>query len=123
MAGTFTVFAIRTSRADGGHGSSGRIVRRRGDLRPGQDVLVVAALQWCWAHLKRDFQALIDHPGDTRSNAWAATPDAQANCCSALWARYRDGTLTRRGWLRLMRPIRRKVDALLLRGVFSGNVA
>ena len=19
-------------------------------------------LQWCWAHLKRDFQALIDHP-------------------------------------------------------------
>lgn len=37
------------------------------------------------------------------------------------WARCRDGTITRTGMLRLMRPIRREIDGLLLRGVFSGN--
>ena len=37
------------------------------------------------------------------------------------WARYRDGTLTRTGMKRLMKPIRAEIEALLLRGVFSGN--
>ena len=37
------------------------------------------------------------------------------------WARCRDGTITRVGLLRLMRPIRQEIDSLLLRGVFSGN--
>ena len=37
------------------------------------------------------------------------------------WARYRDGTLTRLGWQRLMGPIQREIDALLLRGAFSGE--
>ena len=29
----------------------------------------VGRLQWCWAHLKRDFQALIDS-GDNQAEAW-----------------------------------------------------
>ncbi len=37
-----------------------------------------------------------------------------------LWARYRDGTLTRVGFQRLMKPIREEIDALLLRGKYSG---
>jgi transposase len=37
------------------------------------------------------------------------------------WARCRDGTITRTGMLRLLRPIRQEIDSLLLRGVFSGN--
>jgi transposase len=37
------------------------------------------------------------------------------------WARYRDGTITLRGLKGLLRPIRDEVDALLLRGAFSGN--
>ncbi len=37
------------------------------------------------------------------------------------WSRCRDGTITRTGMLRLMGPIRREIDSLLLRGVFSGN--
>ena len=37
------------------------------------------------------------------------------------WARYRDGTITWRGFQRLMQPIRREIDSLLLRGCFSGN--
>ena len=38
-----------------------------------------------------------------------------------LWVRYWDGTFTRRGWLRSMRPVREKINALLLRGVFLGR--
>jgi hypothetical protein len=39
-----------------------------------------ARLQWCWAHLKRDFQALIDHPRGDRDvppkivASWYLTP-------------------------------------------------
>ena len=37
------------------------------------------------------------------------------------WSRCRDGTITRTGMKRLLAPVRREVEALLLRGVFSGN--
>jgi transposase len=37
-----------------------------------------------------------------------------------LWARYRDGTLTRRGFKRQMQPIRQEINALLLRGAYAG---
>ena len=77
-------------------------------------------LQWCWAHLKRDFQALID-TGDHQAKRLGRELLPCVRELFRLWARYRDGTLTRVGWLRLMRPIRRQVDALLLRGAFSGN--
>jgi len=77
-------------------------------------------LQWCWAHLKRDFQALIDHP------------DGQVKCLGRdlmrptkelfrQWSRCRDGTITRQEFERLMPPIRRAIVDNLLRGVFSGN--
>ena len=77
-------------------------------------------LQWCWAHLKRDFQALID-TGDQQTKRLGRELLPCVRELFRLWARYRDGPLTRVGWLRLMRPIRRQVDALLLRGAFSGN--
>ena len=38
-----------------------------------------------------------------------------------VWSRYRDGTITRRGFVCLMKPIRHEIDALLLRGVYSHN--
>ena len=37
------------------------------------------------------------------------------------WTRCRDGTITRAGMLRLLRPTRERIEGLLLRGVFSGN--
>jgi transposase IS66 family protein len=77
-------------------------------------------LQWCWAHLKRDFQALID-TGDQQAKRLGRELLPSVRELFRLWARYRDGTLTRSGWLRLMRPIRVKVDALLLRGAYSRN--
>ena len=38
-----------------------------------------------------------------------------------LWARRRDGTLTREGFRRLTQAVRTRIDRLPLRGVFSGN--
>jgi transposase len=76
--------------------------------------------QWCWAHLKRDFQALIDDP-DHQVKRLGHDLMRPTRELFRHWARYRDGTITRVGMLRLMRPIRRQIDSLLLRGAFSGN--
>jgi transposase len=77
-------------------------------------------LQWCWAHLKRDFQALIDHP-DHQVKRLGRDLMRPTKELFRHWARCRDGTITRAEMLRLMRPIREEIDALLLRGAFSGN--
>ena len=77
-------------------------------------------LQWCWAHLKRDFQALIDH-ADRQVKRLGNDLMRPTRKMFSAWARYRDGTITWRGFQRLMHPIRQEIDNLLLRGVFSGN--
>ncbi len=60
-------------------------------------------LQWCWAHLKRDFQALADSDDGTvkRLGDDLLRPTGEL---FQLWARYRDGTLSRRAWVRRMEP-------------------
>ncbi|HEV2972471.1 MAG TPA: transposase [Pirellulales bacterium] len=77
-------------------------------------------LQWCWAHLKRDFQALIDS-GDPQAKRLGHELMRPTREMFHSWARYRDGTLSHRGLKRVMQPICRKVESLLLRGTFSGN--
>jgi transposase len=76
--------------------------------------------QWCWAHLKRDFQALVDHP-DHQVKRLGRDLMRPTRELFRHWARYRDGTITRTGMLRLLRPIRQEIDNLLLRGAYSGN--
>jgi transposase len=76
--------------------------------------------QWCWAHLKRDFQALVEHP-DHQVKRLGRDLMRPTRELFRHWARSRDGTITRAGMLRLMKPIRQEIDSLLLRGVFSGN--
>lgn len=120
VASTYTVFALRTTRA--------AVVREL--LTEAFDGVVncdrakrywnVGRPQWCWAHLKRDFQALIDHP-DHQVKRLGRDLMRPTRALFRHWARYRDGTITRRGVLRLLRPIREEIDGLLLRGVFSGN--
>jgi len=80
----------------------------------------VERLQWCWAHLKRDFQALIDS-GDGQAKRLGY--DLRRATCKLFehWANYRDGTITRAALLRRMAPVRREVERLLLRGAGSGN--
>ncbi len=75
-------------------------------------------LQWCWAHLKRDFQALIDS-GEGVKKRLGHDLMRPTRKLFAVWARYRDGTLTRNGFQRQMKPIRQVIDALLLRGAFA----
>lgn len=77
-------------------------------------------LQWCWAHLTRDFQALIDS-GDHQAKRLGRDLMRPTRRLFSVWARYRDGTLTRTGFQRLMGPIRREIEGFLLRGAFSGN--
>ena len=116
VADSYTVFALRTTRA----------------ATVLQDLLTdayngvvncdrakmywnVGRPQWCWAHLKRDFQALVDHP-DHQLKRLGRDLMRPTKELFRLWSRCRDGTLTRRGFERLMPPIRREIESLLLRG-------
>jgi hypothetical protein len=77
-------------------------------------------LQWCWAHLKRDFQAMIDG-GDSRAKhlGWRLR---RATCeLFEHWADYHAGRISRAALVRRMGPVRRKVECLLLRGTQSGS--
>jgi len=120
VAATFTVFTIRTTRAATvltellGVAYGGVVNCDRAKMYYSQ-----SRLQWCWAHLKRDFQALVDS-GDGVKKRLGQDLLRPTRKLFQLRARYRDGTLTRVGFERLMKPIREEIDALLLRGAFAG---
>ena len=71
----------------------------------------VGRTQWCWAHLQRDFQALID-AGDGVEKRLGHDLMRPTRKLFELWARYRDGTLTRVGFQRLMKPVREEIENL-----------
>jgi transposase len=77
-------------------------------------------LQWCWAHLKRDFQALIDSPCTVRKRLGYDLM-RETKKMFALWQKVRDGTLSRRAFRRRMQPIRQQIDRYLLRGYFDAR--
>ena len=77
-------------------------------------------LQWCWAHLKRDFQALIDHP-DGQVRRLGHDLMRQVKFMFQHWREYRAGKISWAAFRRRMAPVRAEINALLLRGVFSGN--
>lgn len=116
VAASFTFFACRTSRAGDilkdllGECYAGIIHCDRARM-----YWSMGRLQWCWAHLKRDFQALIDSPCHTakRLGHDLMRPTKEL---FALWQHVRDGTISRQAFQRRMQPIRQKIDALLLRG-------
>jgi transposase len=120
VAEAFTVFACRTSRGAEvpkqllGEDYAGVIHCDRARM-----YWSFGRLQWCWAHLKRDFQALIDDPCHTRKRLGRDLMRPTRELF-ALWKRVRDGTLTRNTFARRMQPIRQEVEVLLLRGYFNG---
>jgi transposase len=121
VASTFTVFAVRTTRAatvlhELLTGAFHGIV----NCDRAKMYWSLGRLQWCWAHLKRDFQALIDSD-DAKERRLGHDLMRPTRKLFRHWVRYRDGTITRAGFQRLMTPIRREIEALLLRGVFSGH--
>ena len=121
VARSYTVFALRTTRAATvlqellTDAFTGVVNCDRAKM-----YWKIGRPQWCWAHLKRDFQALIDHP-DHQVKRLGYDLMRPTKELFRHWSRCRDGTITRRGFERLMQPIRKEIDSLLLRGVFSGN--
>src|SRR4029079_9054357 len=78
----------------------------------------IGRLQWCWAHLRRDFQAMID-----RANQGQATGAAllkQSNTLFHLWHQVKQGTLSRRRCRKAIQPVRQAVRRLLRRGQKCG---
>lgn len=121
VADTYTVFALRSTRAATVlHDLLTESFEGVVNCDRAKMYWNVGRPQWCWAHLKRDFQALIDHP-DHQVKRLGRDLMRPTQELFRLWARCRDGTITHRGFQRLMQPIRNEIDGLLLRGVFSGN--
>ena len=121
VAARFTVFGLRLTRA-------ATVLTELLTDRFGGVVMcdrakmywLLKRLQWCWAHLKRDFQALIDHD-DRQVKRLGHDLMRPTRKLFAAWARCRDGTISRARMKRLMQPIRAEIEGLLLRGAFSGN--
>jgi transposase len=121
VAATFTVFAFRLSRAADvlgellGCAFSGVVVCDRAKMYWG-----CGQLPWCWAHRQRDFQALVDH-SDGVVKRLGHDLMRQTRRLFELWAKCRDGTLSRAQFMEQMKPIRTEVEGVLLRGQFSGK--
>jgi transposase len=116
-----TVFLVRLSRAravlaDLIPGTPGVLTT---DRYPVYDHLPAHRRQACWAHLRRDFQAMID-----RQNAGSAVGEdllLYADILLTKWKRVRDGTMTRRGFRQAyLGWIRAEVHALFDRGAGCG---
>jgi len=70
--------------------------------------------QLCWAHLKRDFQALVERGGESERIARALLE--QVETMFGLWHRVHDGTLSRCDFQTAMQPIQARVRDLLGEG-------
>lgn len=77
-------------------------------------------LQWCWSHLKRDFQKLIDSP-DHQVKRTGHDLMRQERKLFGYWRRYKAGEIKWSTFQQYVSPIREEIRHLLLRGKFSGN--
>jgi transposase len=121
VATTFTVFAVRATReATALTTFLGETFHGVVNCDRAKMYWRVGRLQWCWAHLKRDFQAMIDR--GTTQGKWLGCRLRRVTCeLFEHWADYRAGKISRAALLRRMGPVRRKVEGLLLRGTQSAD--
>lgn len=77
-------------------------------------------LQWCWAHLKRDFQKLIDSSNGQVKRIGHDLMRQQKQLFE-YWRQYKAGKLKWEEFQESVQPIEEEVRQLLLRGRFSGN--
>jgi transposase len=77
----------------------------------------IKRLQWCWAHLRRDFQAMIDRgePGKAIGESLLE----QSNRLFHLWHQVREGKRSRQRMQEAMKPVREAVRRALQRGAKS----
>jgi transposase len=74
----------------------------------------IKRIQWCWAHLRRDFQAMIDR-GD-RGQAIGERLLEQSNTLFRLWHQWRQGQRSRAQFQESMKPVRAAVEQALQAG-------
>jgi transposase len=70
--------------------------------------------QVCWAHLARDFQAMVERGGESEQTGRALLK--QVKRLFTLWHKVRDGDLGRAQLQTAIKPVRRKVKELLEAG-------
>lgn len=122
VATAFTFFAIRTSRSADcpkqllGSAYAGVVHCDRAKM-----YFAFGRLQWCWAHLLRDFQGLIDNPCRVTKRLGHDLM-RPTKAMFELWAKVRDGTLSRGDFQQQMKPLRQQLEAALLRGYFDGRL-
>jgi transposase len=75
----------------------------------------IERLQWCWAHLRPDFQAMIDRgqPGQAIGERLLG----QSNTLFQLWHQLRAGKLSRARFQEAMKPVREAVRLALQAGL------
>jgi transposase len=115
-----TAFEVLDGR---GAGEAGRMI----DVRAGGIITTdrYGAYNWvaarrrqvCWAHLVRDFQAMVERGGESAAVGVALLK--QAGRLFKLWHKVRDDGLSRERLAAGMRPVRRKVKRLLEAGARS----
>ena len=116
VASAFTVFVLRPTRqasvliwAIGGD-YEGAIHCDRAKMYYQYDTL-----QWCWAHLKRDFQKLAD-ASDQQVKRLGHDLLRETKTLFAEYGKCRDGTITHAELNEALSPVRNRVNSLLLRG-------
>jgi transposase len=112
-----TVFLVLATRgAKGAQRILGRVVQSivGSDRWSGYTWLDPEWRQVCWAHLKRDFQALVERGGESERIGRALLE--QVEKMFGLWHRVRDGTLSRADFQTAMQPIQGRVGDLLREG-------
>ena len=122
VAAQFTVFAVRANRkATALHDLLGKEFRGVVTCDRAKMYWYIKLVQWCWAHLQRDFQAMVD--SDDKRAKWLGVRLRAATCeLFEHWAKYRDKKISRATLRRRMGRVRRKVERLLLSGTKCGHV-
>ena len=77
-------------------------------------------LQWCWSHLRRDIQKLIES-NDNQVKRLGNDLIRQQKLLFEHWRRYKAKETSWEEFQILARPVRDEFNSLLLRGRFSGN--
>ena len=117
VAGLVTVFLVHLSR--GAKAAQGLLGE------PFQGILMTdrwASYNWiastqrqlCWSHLKRDFKSFLDYGADAKRVGERLL--CQTRRMFRLWHRVRDGTLSRTEFRLAIKPVRRRIEALLEEG-------
>jgi transposase len=111
-----TVFLLATRGAEGAQQLLGCAFQGivGSDRWSGYNWLPVLQRQLCWAHLKRDFQALVDRGGESAHVGEALLK--QIKTIFESWHQLRATTLSRAEFQEQMAPIREKVETLLREG-------